>query len=208
MPNALLLQRSELLLQNILEVTQHPLFDDSARLAVSGSLCHMAIRHSAAFRALAERKMFVSGFVVLRAQFEATLRAVWSLYSATDRQIEKISVPLSPESELDAKNLPQVKDMLEAISKASNASVPYAALAEFKGSAWHALNSYAHCGIHPISRLAEGYPLELILQNVKLSNGLAMIAAMQFCVLTGIPGLQKELNPLHDRFADCLPLAH
>ena len=168
----------------------------------------MAIRHSAAFRALAERKMFISGFVVLRAQFEATLRAVWSLYSATDRQIEKISVPLSPESELDAKNLPQVKDMLEAIRKAPNASVPYEALSEFKRSAWHALNSYAHCGIHPINRLAEGYPLELIVQNVKLSNGLAMIAAMQFCVLTGIPGLQKELNPLHERFEDCLPLAH
>lgn len=198
--------RSELLLQNIVEVIDQPPYDNSPRVVVSGNLCQMALEHSAAYRNLAEHRMFASSFVVLRAQFEATLRAVWALYSATDAQIERIAARLSPDTEQPAKNLPQVQEMLAALARSEGARVPFNALAEFKDSAWRALNSYAHGGIHPLSRMADGYPIELIIANVKVSNGLAMIAAMQFCVLTGIGGLQKELTPLHARFRDCLPL--
>ncbi|MGH8075240.1 MAG: DUF6988 family protein [Lysobacter sp.] len=198
-------QRSELLLQNIVEVIDRPAFDESARVAVSGNLCQMSIEHSAAFRTLAENRMFASSFVVLRAQFEATLRALWVLYAATDAHVERVSAPLTPEAEQSAKSLPQVRDMLAALANAQAARVPFEALSEFKDSAWGALNSYAHGGIHPLSRMAEGYPIELIVTNVKISNGLAMLAAMQFCVLTGIPTLQKELSPLHERYRDCLP---
>lgn len=201
-------QRSELLLQNIVEVIDRPAFDGSARIVVSGNLCQMAIEHAAAFRMLAESRMFASSFVVLRAQFEATLRAVWALYAATNGHIERVSAPLAPETEQSAKNLPQVQEMLDALAKMPAAQVPHGALSQFKDSAWRALNSYTHGGIHPLSRMADGYPLELVLRNVKVSNGLAMLAAMQFCVLTGIPHMQKALTPLHDRFRDCLPLSH
>ncbi|MCX7557718.1 hypothetical protein OS187_12980 [Xanthomonadaceae bacterium JHOS43] len=165
----------------------------------------MSIEHSAAFRSLAENRMFASSFVVLRAQFETTLRAVWALYAATDNHISRISARLAEDTEQAAKNLPQVQDMLAAIAGIPNAKVPHDALSEFKGSAWRALNSYTHGGIHPLSRMADGYPLELIFANVKISNALAIVAAMQFCVLTGINGLQKQLIPLNERFHDCLP---
>ena len=197
--------RSELLLQNLIEVIDRPPYDNSARIAVSGNLCQMSIEHSAAFRSLAENRMFASSFVVLRAQFETTLRAVWALYAATDNHISRISARLAEDTEQSAKNLPQVHDMLAAIAGIPHAKVPYDALSEFKDSAWRALNSYTHGGIHPLSRMADGYPLELITANVKISNALAIVAAMQFCVLTGINGLQKQLVPLNERFHDCLP---
>jgi len=199
--------RSELLLQNIVEVIDRPAYDGSARFVVSGNLCQMAIEHAAAFRTLAQNRMFASSFVVLRAQFEGTLRAVWALYAATDGHIERISARLAPETEHSAKNLPQVQEMLDALAKVHVAQVPYSALSEFKGSAWRALNSYTHGGIHPLSRMADGYPLEFVLGNVRVSNALAMLAAMQVCVLTGVPHLQKALTALHQRFDDCLPLA-
>jgi hypothetical protein len=198
-------QRSELLVQNIVEVIDRPTFNNSTRLAVSGNLCQMSIEHSCAFRSLAESRMFASSFVVLRAQFESAVRAVWALYSATEDQILRISAHLGPESERSAKNLPQVQAMLDSLDGVLNAKVPFDALTEFKGSAWQALNSYTHGGIHPLSRLANGYPMELIIANVKISNALAMIAAMQFCILTGISGLQDQLKPLHERFNDCFP---
>ena len=197
--------RSELLLQNLIAVIDKPPYDSSPRIAVSGNLCQMSIEHSAAFRSLAENRMFASSFVVLRAQFETILRAVWALYAATDNHISRISARLAEDTEQSAKNLPQVQDMLASIAGIPHAKVPYDALSEFKGSAWRALNSYTHGGIHPLSRMADGYPLELILANVKISNALAIVAAMQFCVLTGINGLQKQLIPLNERFHDCLP---
>lgn len=199
-------QRSELLVQNMIEIIDHPAYDASARIAVSGNLCQMSIEHSCAFRALSEDRMFTSSFVVLRAQFEAVLRAVWILYGATDDHVVRISGQLNVDGEQSAKNLPQVQDMLASLASVPAAKVPFDALNEFKGSAWRALNSYAHAGIHPLNRMVDGYPMELVIGNVKISNALAMIAAMQFCVLTGIDGLQKRLTPLHERFHDCLPV--
>ena len=198
-------QRSEPLVQNIIEVIDRPPYNNSALVVVSGNLCQMSIEHSCAFRGLAENRMFASSFVVLRAQFEATLRAVWALYSATDNQISRISPRLTTDAEQSAKNLPQVQDMLDSLAKAPNAKVPFDALLEFKGSAWRALNSYTHGGIHPLNRMADGYPMELVIANVKVSNALAMVAAMQFCILTGINGHQKQLTPLNERFRDCFP---
>lgn len=198
-------QRSELLVQNIVEIIDRPTYDNSARIAMSGNLCQMSIEHSCGFRMLAESRMFASSFTVLRAQFEATLRAVWALYSATDNQISRISARLGAETEQAAKNLPQVQKMLDSLAAVPNAKVPFDSLSEFKGSAWQALNSYTHGGIHPLNRMAEGYPMELIIANVRVSNALAVVAGMQFCTLTGINKLQKQLTPLHDRFRDCLP---
>ncbi|KRB08065.1 hypothetical protein [Lysobacter sp. Root690] len=198
-------RRSDLLVQNIVEIIDRPMCDGSARIAVSANLCQMSIEHCCALRALSESRMFASGFVILRSQFEAVVRAIWVLYCATDEQVQRLASPLNDASEQSAKNLPSVHDMLEALGKVPAAKVPFDALSEFKSYSWKALNSFTHAGIHPLQRMIDGYPLVLIVQNVRVSNGLAMIAAMQVCVLTGIPNLQRELLPLNGRFHDCLP---
>lgn len=198
-------RRSELLTQNIIEVIDKPPYDSSARVAVSGNLCQISIEHSCAFRLLVERHMFASGFAVLRAQFEAAVRAVWTLYCATDYQVGRLGAQLANDTEQAAKNLPGVQEMLSALAKVANAQVPYAAFSEFKDSAWSALNSFTHGGLHPLSRMVEGYPLELVAAGVKISNALAMVAAMQYSILTGIDGLQRRLSPLNERFRDCFP---
>lgn len=198
-------QRSELFVQNLIEVIGRPLFDCSPQLAVSGNLCQMSIEHSCAFRAVSEHRMFASGFVVLRAQFEALVRAIWALYLASDEQIKRLHAPLDPESEQSAKSLPSVNEMLIALADVPAAKVPFDALTEFKDGAWKALNSFTHAGIHPLSRMRAGYPLEFLIQNVKVSNALAMVAGMQYCILTGLPNLQKILLDLNRRFEDCLP---
>jgi hypothetical protein len=148
--------RGLLFLQNVIEIIDQPTYDGSARIVVSGNLCQMSLEHSAAFRTLAENRMFASAFAVFRAQFEATPRAVWSLYAATDWHIERISARLTADSEQAAKNLPQVQEMLDALAKVPTARIPFDALSEFKTTAWRALNSYIHGGIHPLARMVEG----------------------------------------------------
>jgi hypothetical protein len=200
-----LFQRSELFVQNLFQIINQPLYENTARLRASGNLCQISIEHSCAVRTLSETRMFPSAFVVMRAQFESLVRGLWVLYCASDAQVSSLSAHLDHDSEQAAKNLPAPQDMLKALGNVPAAKVPFDALSEFKESSWKALNSFTHAGIHPLQRLVAGYPIELILANVRMSNALAFMAGMQYCVLSGIPGLQKELTPLYERFPDCLP---
>ena len=198
-------QRSDLLLQNLIETIDRPLYENSARLCASGNFTQISIEHSCAVRTLSETRMFTSAFVVMRAQFDALLRAIWVLHCANDNHVARLSGPLDSDGEQAAKNLPQSQDMLDALAKVPFAKVPFDALTEFKDSSWKALNSFTHAGLHPLKRLVEGYPFEMVFANVRMSNALALMAGMHFCLLTGVPNLQKELLPFYDRFEDCLP---
>ena len=59
-------QRSDLLVQNMIEIIDHPAYENSGRIAASGNLCQLSIEHSSAFRTLSEKRMFASSFVILR----------------------------------------------------------------------------------------------------------------------------------------------
>lgn len=181
-----------------------PLFDDSPKVVVSDVACSMSFEHWAATRSLLEAGKLPSAVVVHRAQFEALLRSIWILYAATNEQLSKLSVELTIETEQGAKNLPQVAEMMSAISKKGPLQA-YEAINRFKENSWKALNSYAHAGIHPIRRHAEGYPLQLMASIVKNANGLAIISAMQASVLIGLQPLQREILDLAGQYPHCMP---
>lgn len=181
-----------------------PLADDSSRLTVSDVACSMAFEHWAATRSLLKIGLLPSAVVVHRAQFEALLRSIWVLYAASEGQLSKLSAELTLEAEQGAKNLSQVADMMSAVSKKGPPQA-YEALSRFKENSWKALNSYAHAGLHPIRRHAEGYPLKLMLDVTKNSNGLAVISALQAAVLCGVQPLQRDILDLAAGYPHCMP---
>lgn len=94
--------------------------------------------------------------------------------------------------------------MMNAIEKSAPAQA-YAALARFKDNSWKALNSYAHAGIHPIRRHAEGYPVALAHSVLCNANGLAVFCGMQAVVLSGLQPLQREVLDLAAKHPLCIP---
>ncbi|GLK90006.1 DUF6988 family protein [Pseudomonas turukhanskensis] len=180
------------------------LYDDSKRIITSGVACSMSLEHWTATLTMLELGLLPSAAVVHRSQFEALLRSVWLLYAASEEQLNKLSEKLTLVTEQGAKNLPQTADMMTALSKTGPVEA-YAALNRFKENSWKALNSYAHAGIHPLSRHAEGYPVQLIADLVRNANGLAVMAAMQAVVLSGDQPLQKEVLGVASRHLDCMP---
>ena len=181
-----------------------PLFDDSKRLSVSDVSCSMSMEHWRAVLNLLEGGLLPSAVVIQRAQFESLLRSIWLLYAANDGHIGKLSAELTFESEQDAKNLPQVAEMMTSLSKKGPLQA-FDALNRFKENSWKTLNSYAHAGIHPIRRHAEGYPVQLIESIARNSNGLAILSAMQAVVLAGAQPLQKDILNLASQYDDCMP---
>ena len=195
---------TEELIAKLLPLIELPLIDDSNRLAVSDVACSLCFEHWDAILHLLRDGLLPSAVVVHRAQFEALLRSVWALYVASDEQLNKLSSVLTNESEQNAKNLPQVAEMMGAVEKKGPPQA-FDALNTFKANSWKALNSYAHAGIHPLRRHAEGYPLQLLESIAMNANGLAVVAAMQAAVLSGAQPLQREILNLASQYPDCMP---
>lgn len=188
----------------LFEFVDLPLYDQSTRFVTSDLACSMSLEHWSATLQLLQSALLPSAVTVHRAQFEALLRSIWILYAATDQQIDKLASELNLETEQAAKNLPQVADMLTALEK--NGPAPaFEALTRFKDNSWKALNSYAHAGIHPIRRHADGYPIQILESIAKNANGLAVVAAMQASVLSGAQPMQREILDLASKYPECMP---
>ena len=200
-----LLDVSEDLTARLLAILDAPLHNDLHRTRVSHLASSLALAHGNACRTLFALGMVPSGLVVHRAQYEATVRAVWVLYAASDVDVEKLATALVAESEQAAKNLPSVAGMMQVLSVKAP-SRPYQALANFKVNSWKPLNSFVHAGIHPLQRQQAGYPVPLIEQILRNCNGIAIVAAMQAAVLTGNPVLVSQVGALQKSHSQCLPV--
>lgn len=201
----LVLQRTHLLQQMLNEITDHALADDSPRVRFSAVGANLATEHWLAMTTLMESRRFASAIALIRLQYESLLRSVWCLHCAVDDQIETLSTAMSEQSQESAKRWPTATAMLEAIGTLRQTTALHASLCEFKDGSWTALNSFIHAGLHPLVRQAEGYPYELLLQTMRISNGLGLLTAMQKAVLTDRRDLQKIVLTRCESFTDCLP---
>ena len=124
--------------------------------------CGIAFEHALGLRVLLESSCPTSAVSMLRLQFEALTRAMWLLYAASDLAVEKLSAPLTLETEKIANKLPMVSEMVEMIVKKAPPEASRM-LVQFRDVSGRAMNSFVHSGIHPLHRHREGYPLQLIL---------------------------------------------
>lgn len=197
-----LLNRSALLRQAILSTVDHPLADDSPRLLASMDAALLSLEHAEALRTLLQAGMAPSAMALMRCQYEAFTRSVWILHCATDDQVELLSLP--PETGTSEKGLPMLSKMLDAFAKVSELDNLLPHLIELRVHAWAPLNSFVHAGVHAMSRSRDGFPAPLAVNVIRMSNNLSMMAGQHIAVLTGVPGLQKEVLRLDEIFAECL----
>ncbi len=203
-----MLRRSDDLHERLLCLFDGAEFDSSPRGEASFRMCFVALEHAMSLRVLMAMGLQISAVGLMRLQFEALTRAMWLLYAANDAAIAKLMAPLTTESEQAAKNLPSVSEMIEQIGKRVGTTAPEAAhqmLVQFKEVTWHAMNSFVHGGIHPLRRHAEGFPIPLVLQVLRNSNGLSTMSGMVLAVLTGDEAVTKPMSQMQPEFADCLP---
>jgi hypothetical protein len=181
-----------------------PLFDRSTRVRVGASLCSLSLTHGTSVRTLVREGLPESATVVLRAQYETVLRAVWALYAASDIHVARLSSELASKGQEVAVGLPQPKDMLEALpGKAPDLACRL--LETFRHTTLPMLNPFARTGVHAVRRHGPGYPVELVGALVRHSNGLSLIGAMQAAVLTGDQTVVQRVGQHQAEFAECLP---
>lgn len=129
------------------------------------------------------------------------------MHAASDTWVEKLGEPLTSESAKRANEGPMLAEMLKGLEKSKNAPAPIVAqLKEYRDVTWKALNSYAHGGLHPLSRTLAGYPSQLTYDVVRNSNAVVALATQLVSILSGDPRNMEPVRQLHIEYSDCLPI--
>lgn len=198
--------RAEQLFGILAEVTDQPLYEDSARTELSATLAITALEIARSVRILCAADQLLGATVCLRSQFESLVRSVWTLHCASEHEIRRLSTnSLTPETAQGAKNIPLAAQMLEDLEEIPSLKNLMVALNEFKASAWRPLNSFVHAGLHAVIHTKFGWPQDLVDQTFRMSNGLCLLAFTQIGLLNGTPGIQGEIIALAASFSSVLP---
>jgi hypothetical protein len=165
----------------------------------------LSLEHASVLRSAFVLAAPNSAAALLRLQFETLVRSAWLLFAAATEQIDKLDVALDHDSQRLAEKLPRLHEMLAAVERNApkGLSVP---LAEFNHCHRQPLNSFVHGGIHAIRRRQGGFPIELAIQLIKMSNALLHLAYRMLADLGGAVRMTDVTN-LHHQFSDCLPAA-
>jgi hypothetical protein len=196
----------ELALQAEFPEAELLLADPTPKCELVAVAAMLALEHGLVLRTAFEVGAPNSGAALLRLQYEALLRAVWLLFAATPKQVDKLTRTLDLAAEQAAKGLPGYLEMLTAVQKNGPVGLTRP-LVEFNQSSRHALNSFVHTGIHSLSRGKDGFPAEVAEKILRFSNGLAHLAYRLLASLTGQQLRMDQVTALYLAFADCLPMS-
>jgi hypothetical protein len=167
----------------------------------------LSLEHATGAFVLIRQGLFPSAFTLMRPQYECLVRGIWLLYAASETWVGKLAEPLALESAKRANEGPMLAEMLKELETSSNSPRPIVEqLKQYRDATWKAMNSYAHGGLHPLSRMLTGYPAQLTYDAVRNSNAAMALATQLTSILSGDPLNMEPVRRLHIEFADCLPI--
>jgi hypothetical protein len=157
---------------------------------ISASLLDLTIEHHAGIVLLVNSFVYASAFALVRVMFESFVRAVWLQLCATPQQLETLI-------EKDTFDL-HIGDMIDEIEKHEHFQDKV--LSKLKKNAWKAMNGYTHGGLHQIARrmksgnIQPNYESEEVIEVLKMSGFLSLMATLQIALLAENVDLEKEVN--------------
>lgn len=199
-----ILERSSELSEAIAELLVDTTIYEGTRAEVALGMCNISFEHSDSLRLLSAAGFFTSSISLLRPQFETLLRASWLWHAASDDQLSLINTSLTLESQQAAKKMRPVVDMLKDLERNGPRGASRL-FARFRDRLGDGLNSFLHGGIHPLQRAINGYPEILLIDVIKNSNALLLLALLVTAELGDNVEIASSLVILNKQFGDILP---
>ena len=169
----------------------------------------LSLEHAVSALVLFEQGLFSSAIALTRPQFESLVRGSWLLHAASENWVTKLSEPLTMESAKRANEGEGLAEMLKQLEANPDAPAGIVAqLREYKEVTWKAMNSYAHGGLHPLSRTMSGYPAQLIYDVIRNANAVVALTSQLLAILSGNPENMVQVRQMHTDFMDILPIVN
>ncbi len=191
-------------LQN--EIYNSEIIDCGSRLDLVEQCINISIKHGVGVSNLLAIGLPVQAMVLLRAQYEAVVRAYWLLFIASNYQISKLNFSWTFEEQFKNDTCPKLSEMLEKLIKADlPAKLVIQHLSDFKKYHLKQLNSFVHTGKQSFTRDIMGFKCEILLTLMRQSNNLITIAA-QIMLKHTVPDKQKVIHYLTEKYRQCFYL--
>jgi hypothetical protein len=200
----------ELSLKMILELKQEiiksEVYDCGPRLDLAEQCIYISFEHGIAVNTLLTTELATQAMILLRAQFEAVVRAYWILFIASNHQITKLTFGYTLEEQFESDTCPMVSEMLEKLSSGNLEAKPVIEhLFNFKKYHLKQLNSFVHTGKQSFTRDVMGYAEDMLLIMMKQSNNL-ITGAAQLMLKHTVPDKQKFIHHLIEKYRECFYL--
>lgn len=200
----------ELSLRMVLELKQEiiesDVMDCGPRLDLAEQCIYISFEHGIAVNTLLTTELATPAMILLRAQFEAVVRAYWILFIASNEQIAQLTFSYTFEEQFEKDEFISVTKMLSALESANLPAKPTIDhLAAFKKYHLKQLNSFVHTGKQSFTRNVMGYAEDMLLIIMKQSNNL-ITAAAQLMLKHTVPDKQMFIHHLIEKYRECFYL--
>jgi len=161
--------------------------DPHSRIAL-GTL-DLAMEYQAGALLLAQHGLFAPVYALLRCIVEATTRGMWLANCATEAEFEAFK-----HNNFGGKTQYSMIDEI-GVKFGREAGV----LREMHKQSWRVLNDFTHSGIGHVSRrtgedfTGPNYPVAEVVQTLRVTSAMGLIAAIQLCELSGHQDVGRQL---------------
>lgn len=202
-----LMKRSRAMHDTIMRLLQDAEPTISPGENVVHGICIVAIEQAGAVRYLLSAGLTTSAAILLNAQFETLIRAVW-MACADEPQAPRVTP--AGKAQTVAGLSPTVSEMIDYIC-ASAATIDdmdmQSALCRAHAMSERIMEDYVRHGIHRLLLYDDPRSRALPVELVKTSNQLLLTTAFALAGMLNDNLLQLRLAALPDRYTDCLPPA-
>ena len=152
---------------------------------LAGAFQSVSLDHHTGIISLFHERRNASAMALIRPQFEAHLRGLWILNSATDDEVDLFS---------QKGFLPNTEKLVERVEKKS------LSMRVLKDQVWVHLCDYTHTGLRQINRnmtefeIAQNYDSSELQAALHASNALALLAADEVALLVGDRSLRQRVQ--------------
>ena len=188
----------------LLPILSRPILYNSDRYLAVRAMTGVTFEHAQSLKILAATRNCTSAIGLLRLQYEALLRGFWILHVASDATAERLINRFTHAEVGRNEKLPMQSEMMKSLE----GRVPEAALVSLRGfqeNHWKPLSSFVHGGIHALQRHSKGYPIDLIANVLRASNGLLLMAANLANLVTKEPYPSGSFVEMQYEFSTYLP---